>query len=276
MEEVYVIKLKGLPLRDPVIHNQSLPLTTDISCQVLMGFGIFQIVLGLISIVFGVVSIVADWKLTAAGVGCGIIFFFTGVIGVWSAYQRRNNFNESHQVVKTFLFTSLLSCATSLIFIVLILSGVSSTEEEEASHILPHLISNSVIALSCELIVALLASFAAARTAWPSSLRCCAKDWPTQPQVKKKVIVATSIFARGIYNSQDFTRYLGPNCVVSLASPKPLPVCDGHLTLSDSDDSNESEESINNSRNNQLNQQHGYGAIRNIPVENGARLSSEA
>ena len=228
MEEVYIIKLKGLPLKDADAARKPSFIANDLSVEVTLGFAFFHIVLGIISMTFGFIFLVAfdleeEWRASVQGLGCGVIFVFTGSIGIWSSSQRRQHLAQAKDSIKIFLLASLLSMLTSASFILLTAAGVTISANIDSSR--AHLLFHLTLSLVVELINGGFSALTSCKIIWPMKFNCYSRHWPTQSKVKKKVIVSTNIYARGLYDSQNiqdhnnFQRFLGPNCVVSLASP---------------------------------------------------------
>ena len=258
MEEVYVIKLKGLPISDSSeVSKKPSIYANDLSVEVLYGFGLFHLVIGLVAILFGLITVASDeWKVTATGIACGTIFVSTGFLGIWSSIQRKDHFLSSNIAVRVFLVTSTLSLITAFVSIILMLVGAldvdadqiisSKTSPAERRTIVdydgevinhdarngetidivevhPHVKTNLLISLLVEVTLSLFTIFTTCRILWPDSLKSLGGvNWPTRPEVRKKIIVKTSIMAssKGLYQAADFCRTLGPNCVVSLSPPK--------------------------------------------------------
>lgn len=226
MEEVYVIKLKGLPSNaDPDASRKPSVYANDLSVDVTLGFACFHIALGLISMTFGLIFLIGfdqqEWKAATEGIGCGVIFMFSGCIGCWAARERKHNLAKADDSIKIFLLASLLSILTSASFILLTAAGVTASSATDSSR--SHLIFHLTLTLLFEMCNSVLSGLTSAKIIWPLRFNFYTRNWPTQSKITKKVIVSTSIFARGLYNAQDFQRSLGPNCVVSLAPPPPPP-----------------------------------------------------
>ena len=207
---------------DPNVTRKPSVYANDLSVDVTLGFACFHIVFGLIAATFGSIFLLGfadmqEWRASTEGIGCGIIFVFTGCIGLWAANERKNNFSKANDSIRIFLLASILSILTSVSFIILTAAGVTVSSRGS------HLIVNLTLTLLFETLNSLLSGLTAAKIIWPMRFNFYARKWPTHCKVTKKVIVSTSILARGLYNSQDFQRSLGPNCVVSLAPPAPPP-----------------------------------------------------
>lgn len=250
MEEVYVIKLKGLPLKDADAARKPSFIANDLSVEVTLGFAFFHIVLGFIAMIFGLIFLLAfnwedEWRASVQGLGCGIIFVFTGCIGIWSSSQRKHHAAQAKDSIKIFLLASLLSILTASSFILLTAAGVtiSANFDSSRSHILFHL----TLCLVIELINSILSGLTSCKIIWPLKFNFFSRNWPTQSKVKKKVIVSTNIYARGLYdchhnqssgdNNSNFQRYLGPNCVVSVAPPPSSHI--PHQTVNHNDQNND-------------------------------------
>lgn len=226
MEEVYVIKLKGLPTSgDPDAARKPSLYANDLSVDVTLGFACFHVVLGILSMTFGLIFLLGfdqnEWRASTEGIGCGIIFVFSGCIGFWAASERKHNLTKANDSIKIFLLASLLSILTSASFILLTAAGVTSSSASDSSR--AHLIFNLTLTLLFEMFNSALSGLTSAKIIWPLRFNFYTRNWPTQSKVTKKVIVSTSIFARGLYQARDFQRSMGPNCIISLASPPPPP-----------------------------------------------------
>ena len=222
-----MIKLKGLPMNADADSARKPSLyANDLSVDVTLGFACFHIVLGLMSTTFGLVFLLAfdqadEWRASTEGIGCGIIFLFTGCIGLWAANERKHCFAKANDSIKIFLLASFLSILTAASFILLTAAGVTTSSATDSAR--THLIFHLTLTLLFEMCNSLLSGLTSAKIIWPLRFNFYTRKWPTQSKVTKKVIVSTSILARGLYQSPDFQRSLGPHCVVSLAPPPPPP-----------------------------------------------------
>ena len=229
MEEVYVIKLKGLPLTaDADAARKPSLYANDLSADVTIGFACFHVVLGLIATTFGLIFLLAfdpqdEWKASTEGIGCGIIFVFTGCIGFWAANERKHSFAKASDSIKIFLLASLLSILTGGSFLLLTVAGVTGSPAAVVSPSRTHLAFHLTLTLLFEMCNSVLSGLTSAKIIWPLRFNFYTRHWPTQSKVTKKVIVSTSILARGLCHASDFQRALGPNCVVSLAPPVTQP-----------------------------------------------------
>lgn len=224
MEEIYIIKLKGLPANsDPDAARKPSTYANDLSVDVTLGFACFHVVLGLISAIFGLIFLLAfdqeEWRASTEGIGCGIIFVLSGCIGFWAASERKHNLAKANDSIKVFLLASMLSILTAASFLVLTAFGVTASAASDSSR--AHLIFHLTLTLLFEMCNSLLSGLTSAKIIWPMKFNFFTRSWPSQSKVTKKVIVSTSILARGLYQAHDFQRSLGPNCVISLAPPPP-------------------------------------------------------
>lgn len=234
MEEVYIIKLKGLPnssnqqqsVRGKDCH--SFYYTKDLTAEALMGFGLIQAVLGLILIVLAIVHLLTLEVLVTPQVGVGIwsgaIFVITGLSGVLAAAKRKRDISRSKLQVRLFFIMALLSLLVSFGYLImLIVAAFGTAADPLASYQTTtklFLSGNIIITFVIEASIALLSLFTTVRVIWPGSFGCLAKDWPGRPKLKKKVIVSTKIYATTMgKEGEDFCRNLGPNCVISLSNP---------------------------------------------------------
>ena len=289
MEEVYVIKLKGLPLNESDVRKKPSIYANDLSIEILYGLGLFHLFIGLITLIFGLITITSDeWKITVVGIGSGTIFVSTGFIGIWSSIQRKDHFLSSNTSIRIFFLSSIISFLISFILITSALIGLFEINTDqliserlkenqletrrtitdydgevidsnsnypklinhnnfndqdnfnepnlhnfnwhknnesiiEVTQVHPHVKINLLISLLVEIILCLISIFTSSRILWPNSFKSIGDtNWPTRPQVRRKIIIKTSIHAgsKTMYQSADFCRALGPNCVVSLSPPK--------------------------------------------------------
>lgn len=278
MEEVYVIKLKGLPLNESDIRKKPSIYANDLSIEILYGLGLFHLFIGLITLIFGLITITSDeWKITVVGIGSGTVFVSTGFIGIWSSIQRKDHFLSSNTSIRILFLASIISFLISFILITSALIGLLEINTDqliserlkgnqletrrtitdydgevidsnsnypklinhnnfnepdwhknnesiiEVTQVHPHVKINLLISLLVEIILCLISIFTSSRILWPNSFKSIGDtNWPTRPQVRRKIIIKTSIHAgsKTMYQSADFSRALGPNCVVSLSPPK--------------------------------------------------------
>lgn len=222
-----MIKLKGLPATaDSDAARKPSLYANDLSVDVTLGFACFHIALGLVSMAFGLIFLLGfdmeqEWRASTEGIGCGIIFVFSGCIGLWAASERKQDMAKANDSIKIFLLASLLSVLTAASFILLTFAGVTASPATDSPR--THLLFHLTLTLVVEMCNSVLSALTSAKIIWPLRFNFYTRNWPTQTKVTKKVIVSTSIFARGLYQAQDFQRSLGPNCVVSLAPPPPPP-----------------------------------------------------
>lgn len=273
-----MIKLKGLPLNESDVRKKPSIYANDLSIEILYGFGLFHLFIGLITLIFGLITITSDeWKITVVGIGSGTIFVSTGFIGIWSSIQRKDHFLSSKNSIRIFFLSSIISLLISFILITSALIGLLEINTDqliserlkenqletrrtvtdydgeiidsnsnypklinhnnfnepnlhnfnesiiEVTQVHPHVKLNLLISLSVEIILCLISIFTSSRILWPNSFKSIGDtNWPTRPQVRRKIIIKTSIHAgsKTMYQSADFCRALGPNCVVSLSPPK--------------------------------------------------------
>ena len=166
MEEVYVIKLKGLPTSaDPDAARKPSLYANDLSVDVTLGFACFHVVLGLIAATFGLIFLLGfdqeEWRASTEGIGCGIIFVFSGCIGLWAAKERKHNLAKANDSIKIFLLASILSILTSASFILLTAAGVTASAATDSSR--AHLIFHLTLTLLFEMCNSVLSGLTSAK-----------------------------------------------------------------------------------------------------------------
>ncbi|XP_053212365.1 uncharacterized protein LOC128395906 [Panonychus citri] len=242
MEQVYVIKLKELPQPPPPPSPRNSNEQTingikvnspfegkDLNRQSLFGFSVFQLVLGFLSIIFAILGAYKDWT-HAFGVCTGIFYILTSMAGIlisegplslpleqptptpstslsWTSFSRSS----------TFLWITLAGqfviLIISTLFTWLTMFGIICTLNSTINLQISLIFANGL-----QFIFSLFSSFTICRILNPDFLIDYLPSWPDKPKVSSKVIVQTSIYPRVLKNG-DFSRLLGPNCLVSLVPP---------------------------------------------------------
>lgn len=244
VEEIYIIKLKGLPISEDdsphgrINHPANFYYTKDLSAEALFGFGAIHLMLGSVLIIFSIVSLSTTFQKAndveeidgmpeiGLGIWCGAIFALTGLTGILTSFRRKRDISRSQVQVRVFFTMSLVSVTICCVYLSLVTAGIWC---EKSSR---HFVSiNIAVAYAFEFLTAVLSIFTCARIIWPGSMACCARDWPARPKLKRKVIVTTDIFTNGGHRCpDDFIRHLGPNCVISLTNPPPSLTANGIVT----------------------------------------------
>lgn len=221
MEEIYIIKLKGLPtssqesLRD---NKASFYYRKDLTGEALLGFGILHSFVGLILIVLTIINLILlnvfSMKLVSPGILCGAIFAIAGLMGVITAHKRKTDISKSKIQVKIFFILSIITLLLTTTFLILTLFDLKEKSVNK------YIAWNTLLSFIFEWFTSLLSIFTCMRVIWPGSLGFCAKDWPMHQKLKRKIIVSTQIYTNGVKQDEDVIRNLGPNCVISLSPPQ--------------------------------------------------------
>lgn len=215
MEEVYVIKLKGVP---STTTSESTTSTTieanDVVRISALGLGVLHIIFGLLILTFGVLKTAADQEPSATVFGTffGPMFCATGISALvcWKRPFRKLK-------MKVLFVLSLFSAFGSTAFLSLCILGVVYF------HSVPrvfgdsaHVTANAIIATVGELIVSMISVFTAGSAVW----QCLQVGVfrPSAQALKQKVIVKTNITGNnpGGMLDEEVIRHVSPNCVISL------------------------------------------------------------
>lgn len=220
MEEIYIIRLKGLPtssqesLRD---NKASFYYRKDLTGEALLGFGTLHSFIGSTLIVLSIINMslhANTSQILGSGVWCGSIFAIAGLMGIVTAQKRKTDISKSKIQVKIFFTLSIVTLLLTSTYLILLIFDMKEPNANQ------YIGSNILISFIFELFTSLLSVFTCIRIIWPGSISCCAKDWPMQPKLKRKVIVSTQIYTNGVKQDEDLIRNLGPNCVISLSPPQ--------------------------------------------------------
>jgi hypothetical protein len=131
MEEIYIIKLKGLPsssqesLRD---NKASFYYHKDLTGEALLGFGSLHTFIGSTLIILSIVNLFLHEnksEILGSGVWCGAIFVFAGLMGIVTAQKRKSDISKSKIQVKTFFVLSLVTLILTSIYLQFLIFGKS-------------------------------------------------------------------------------------------------------------------------------------------------------
>ena len=130
MEEIYIIKLKGLPassqesLRD---NKASFYYRKDLTGEALLGFGILHTFIGLLLIVLTTINLLriqlSSITVLGSGIWCGAIFALTGFMAIITAHKRKTDISKSKIQVKIFFILSVVTSLLTLTYLILLLFG---------------------------------------------------------------------------------------------------------------------------------------------------------
>lgn len=235
MEEIYIIKLKGLPLNNEESlrsnHKSNFYYRKDLTSEALLGLGFFQCLIGLTLVILAVINLINHSIVNQIGVGiwCGNVFVITGLSGLLTARKRKVDISKSKIQIKIFFVLSIVCFVLTISYFTLSLLGI----RESTANI--YLLSNIIASFLSEFLVSFLSIFVSVRVIWPGSLSFCAKDWPGHPKLKQKVIVSTQIYTDGSQQNSDVIRNLGPNCVISLSPLQSSSINDEGMSPNDID-----------------------------------------
>ncbi|GFQ79514.1 uncharacterized protein TNCT_695031 [Trichonephila clavata] len=189
MEEVYVIRLRGVPSTSTSESSTSAIDTNDLIRGSVLGLGVLHVIFGLLVVVFGVLRTSIDDEPAATFFGTifGPFFVATGVCAFLS--WRRPFRKLKMKCAKVFGDT-------------------------------PHVTANAIVATMGEMIVALLSVLTAGGAVW--KFWQCGAFRPTtvhQNSARQKVIVKTDIIGgqsvEGVFDDE-MIRHVSPHCVISL------------------------------------------------------------
>ncbi|CAG2113742.1 unnamed protein product, partial [Medioppia subpectinata] len=126
MEEIYIIKLKGLPassqesLRD---NKASFYYRKDLTGEALLGFGLMHALIGATLIVLTVINllrvVLTSPPLLGSGLWCGAIFVVTGLMAVITAHKRKTDISKSKIQVKIFFVLSIVTSLLTITYLIL-------------------------------------------------------------------------------------------------------------------------------------------------------------
>lgn len=129
MEEIYIIKLKGLPassqesLRD---SKASFYYRKDLTGEALLGIGVIHSFAGLLLIVLTAINLVQiTWStlVLGSGIWCGAIFVFTGLMAIICAQKRKTDISKSKIQVKIFFSLTIVTSLLTTSYFILRIFG---------------------------------------------------------------------------------------------------------------------------------------------------------
>ncbi|XP_055939305.1 uncharacterized protein LOC129968958 isoform X1 [Argiope bruennichi] len=218
MEEVYVIRLRGVPSTSTSETSASSVDTNDLIRGSVLGLGVLHVIFGLLVVVFGVLrtSVEDEPAATVFGTIFGPFFVATGVSAFLSW---RRPFRKLK--MKVFFFMAALSLLSSTAFLGICLLGIVYYHSvPRVFGDTPHITANAIVATMGEMIVALLSVLTAGGAVW-KFWQCGAFSPATvhQKSGRQKVIVKTDIVGgqsmEGVLDD-DMIRHVSPHCVISL------------------------------------------------------------
>lgn len=231
MEEIYIVKLKGLsppsaPSHDSLSKDSkaSFYYHTDLTAEAIRGFSYLHIFFGITVLSLSVTNLCFHENPLALEpplgitVWCAVSFILLGFFGILTAYKRKCDLSGSIFYVKFQLILIIIVLSLTLTFAILFALGIISLFCSFSMKIillfflkdLHGPIANQFIGLNIifsiivESVILLLTLFTCARVLWPGCLNFCAKDWPMQPSLKRKMIIKTKVFANGIPQVSQF------------------------------------------------------------------------
>lgn len=208
-----MIKVKE-PIKDsgPLNVGRSLLDGEDLSRRSLFGFSLFQLIFALLCIVFSLLGSALDWTYFF-GVIAGVSHLLSAIIGIFTSERRKIRLDESKSLVYLTIGFSVYSSVVAVIFVILILIGnVCSTGKSM------NLQTGLITANFLQCIFALFTAFICAKIFYPTFGQPWIQSWPYQPKIRARTVVKTTIYPHGMSDDQ-FSRTLGPNCIVSLVQP---------------------------------------------------------
>ncbi|XP_022245339.1 uncharacterized protein LOC111086503 [Limulus polyphemus] len=219
MEEVYVIRLKGLPSNN---SSETSSDSGDWTRDATLGCALLHLGLGFLSLVLGILGLLVEYDANYSGTGiwCGMIFQMTGISGILSWKYRHLYITK-----RLFLGCSFASMIAALIFFILSCFGIAEF------HSIPRNFNqtarvggNAIIAAIVELLVSVVSSLIANPTAICRTMSCINNPMDVTGS-KQKIIVVTNIQTAESFGMprSALTRHLSPNCMISLQQGDPAP-----------------------------------------------------
>ncbi|XP_075679387.1 LOW QUALITY PROTEIN: uncharacterized protein LOC113797589 [Dermatophagoides pteronyssinus] len=227
MEEIYIVKLKGLsppsaPSHDSLSKDSkaSFYYHTDLTAEAIRGFSYLHIFFGITVLSLSVTNLCFHENPLALEpplgitVWCAVSFILLGFFGILTAYKRKCDLSGSIFYVKFQLILIIIVLSLTLTFAILFALDLHGPIANQFIGL------NIIFSIIVESVILLLTLFTCARVLWPGCLNFCAKDWPMQPSLKRKMIIKTKVFANGIQQDKaNIIQSFGPNCVISLNMP---------------------------------------------------------
>ncbi|XP_054722800.1 uncharacterized protein LOC129232346 [Uloborus diversus] len=225
MEEVYVIKLRGVPSTSTSESSSSTTDPNDLIRSSILGLGVLHIVFGVLVLTFGSLRTAVEHEpnATLMGILFGPVFVACGICGFisWKRPYRKLK-------IRAFFGLASLSMMGSVSYIGLCLLGVvqyHGIPREFGDS--PHVTANALLATMGEFIVSLLSILTSGGALW--------KRWgffrPSVNHQRQKVIVKTDIVG-GVTSPEkgdtigsphpgagyvdEVIRHVSPHCVISL------------------------------------------------------------
>ncbi|XP_076309333.1 uncharacterized protein LOC143224852 isoform X1 [Tachypleus tridentatus] len=167
MEEVYVIRLKGLPSNN---SSETSSDGGDWTRDVTLGCALLHLGLGFLSLVLGILGLLVEYDANYSGTGiwCGVIFQMAGIAGIISWKYR-----HLYMTKKLFLGCSLASMISALIFFILSCFGVAEFHSIPRNFNQTARISgNAIITAMVELLVSVVSSLVTNPTAICQTTSC--------------------------------------------------------------------------------------------------------
>lgn len=220
MEEVYVIRLRGVPSNSTSSSSSSALDINALLRGTALGLGVLHVIFGLLVVIFGALRTTLDHEPaeTVFGTLFGPVFVATGVSAILS--WRRPFRKLKMKVFFCFAAVSLLGSTAflSLCFFGLVyFHSVPRMFGDTA-----HLTANAIVACVGEAVVSLVSVLAAGSAAW-KTWRCGAfRPVAVHRSSRQKVIVKTDIVGGqtegggGAAVDDEVIRHVSPHCVISL------------------------------------------------------------
>ncbi|XP_015919287.1 uncharacterized protein [Parasteatoda tepidariorum] len=220
MEEVYVIRLRGVPSTSTSESSSAVD-TNDLIRGSVLGLGVLHCIFGILVLIFGALKTTLEHEppATVFGTLFGPVFVATGLSAIMS--WKRPFRKLKIKVFFGFSVISLLSSATFLGFCLLgvvYFHSVPRVFGEGA-----HVTANAIISALGEMIVAALSVLTAGSAVW-KCLQCGAFRPANlqQQSTRQKVIVKTDIVGgqsaaemQGALH-EEMVRHVSPHCIISL------------------------------------------------------------
>ncbi|KFM76215.1 hypothetical protein X975_14763, partial [Stegodyphus mimosarum] len=219
MEEVYVIRLKGVPSTSTSESSASAVDTNDLIRGSVLGLGVLHVIFGILVLVFGALRTAVEQEPSATIFGTlfGPVFMATGLSAIlsWKRPFRKLK-------LKVFFGLALLSLLSSAAYLSLCFLGVVYY------HSVPrvfgdsaHVTANAIIATLGELIVSFLSVLTSGSAVWKCLQFGAFRPAAVQQQSgRQKVIVKTDIVGGtptvdGVLD-EEVIRHVSPHCIISL------------------------------------------------------------
>ncbi|KAG8196120.1 hypothetical protein JTE90_007856 [Oedothorax gibbosus] len=222
MEEVYVIRLRGVPSATTSSSSSSTVDVHDLVRGASLGLGVLHVIFGLLVVIFGTLRTASaehEPAETVFGTLFGPVFMATGIAAVmcWKRPFRKLK-------MKVFLAFSLVSLLSSSAFLVLCFVGLATYHSiPRLFGESPHVAANATLASLGECLVSAASLVTAGGAVWKTWRCCCGGALHRPPSLRQKVIVKTDIVQGGkdeegrtVVLDEEMVRHVSPHCVVSL------------------------------------------------------------